>query len=119
MITVRPESAQNKEMILMLENTASHMLTKLHCNGIDFDDDAVKIWIKEFATGKLYPKIEIDYNHQEIQYDMTEDGLIREVHFKLFKLSGWDRQRIDIDKEQADPILIRADNIIRYNAKTP
>ena len=89
---------------------------KLRSHGINLPGNAIKIWVKEFVRDdfkQLYPKIEFDSGDQELQYDMSEDGAIKEIHFKSFEKNGNGYKRVDIPKEHADVLLAAIDNIIR------
>lgn len=115
-VLIRPESADNKPIMQALQFKTTEILTLLHNKGINLPDNSVKIWIKEFSTNKLFPKIEFDVNGQELQYDLNHSGEIQEAHFKSFVKQNGKTLRRDIDKMSADPLLIRIDNIVRYNA---
>lgn len=113
-VYIRPESAKNDVLMSMLQSVTSDMIIKLQNNNILLPNGSIKIWIKEFGKNKLFPKIEFDINNQELQYDISPDGYIQEVHFKTFKKENNSYHRYDIDKMSADPMLIKIDNIIRY-----
>lgn len=115
-VLIRPESADNQQIMQALQFKTTQILTLLHNKGINLPDNSVKIWIKEFSPTKLFPKIEFDVNGQELQYDLTHDGEIQEAHFKSFIRKNNKTVRHDIEKINADPLLIRIDNIVRYNA---
>ncbi len=114
-VAIRPESANNPTLMNMLKYQTNIMLRKLHNNGINLPDKAVKIWIKEFGNDKYFPKIEFDHNNQELQYDLTHEGEIREAHFKSFVRNGNKTQRRDLDRNDADALLVRIDTLLRYN----
>ena len=44
---------------------------------------------------------------------MSEDGAIKEIHFKSFEKNRNGYKRVDIPKENADVLLAAIDNIIR------
>ena len=113
-IGIRPESANNPTLMIMLKRKTALMLDVLHANGIDLPDKAVKIWIKEFGADKYFPKIEFDHNNQELQYDLTHEGEIREAHFKSFVKTDNKTQRRDLDRKDADALLVRIDTLLRY-----
>jgi len=111
---IRKESVQDKELLEMLKMKVKFMISKLEDWDIYLNEEDVKIWIKEF-NGKLYPKIEFDFNKQELQYDLTEVGQIKEAHFKSFRQWKGKFFRKDLKKEKADLFLQTIDNIIRFN----
>ena len=78
-----------------------------------YNDDCVKIWIKQYSDDIFYPKIEFDTDRQEIQYDMTVDGDIREIHYKRFTGTKGRSRRIDIARDDLKPALRVIDDIIR------
>lgn len=112
-VQIRQSTADNSVLMDMLKRTATELLTTLHNNGINFDNNSVKIWIKEYNK-KLFPKIEFDVQGEELQYDLTHDGAIREAHFKTFIHTNHGTKRKDLEKKNANPLLIRIDNILRY-----
>ena len=114
-VAIRPESANHPQLMNMLKYQTNIMLRKLHDNGINLPDKAVKIWIKEFGNEKYFPKIEFDHNNQELQYDLTHEGEIREAHFKSFVRNGNKTQRRDLDRNDADALLVRIDTLLRYD----
>lgn len=114
-VLIRPESADRPDLMNMLQYETTKILTLLHNKGIDLPDNSVKIWIKEFSDTKFFPKIEIDVNGQELQYDLLHSGEIKEAHFKSFIKQGNKTVRHDLDKMSADPLLIKIDNIVRYS----
>lgn len=114
-ILIRPESANRPDLMQMLKYTSAQMVLNIQNAGLTLPDGSVKIWIKEFSDTKLFPKVEFDHNGQELQYDLSHDGEIQEVHFKTFITKDGKRQRHDISKMNADPVLIRIDNIIRFS----
>ena len=89
------------------------MIRTLYNNGVVLPDHAVKIWIKEYSNGSLFPKVEFDWHDQELQYDLTTEGEIKEAHFKSFVHTQSCTRRKDVDKKDADPLLIKIDNILR------
>lgn len=116
-VLIRPESAQNRpDLMNMLKFATTQMLTKLHNHGLHLPDNSVKIWIKHFSGDKYYPKIEFDADGEELQYDMTHDGEIKETHFKEFQRTPNGTKRVDLNKEFANPLLQQIDNIIRSDA---
>lgn len=117
-VLIRPESANRPDLMQMLKFTTTQMILKLNSHGVTLPDNSVKIWIKEFSETKLFPKVEFDYEGQELQYDLTHDGAIREAHFKSFVKRNGSTVRHDIDKMAANPMLIRIDNIIRFDNST-
>lgn len=114
-VLIRPETANRPDLMQMLQYRTTQILTLLHNKGVTLPNNSVKIWIKEFSENKLFPKIEFDINGQEMQYDLDHEGNIQEVHFKSFIRQNGRTFRHDIDKTEADPLLIRIDNIVRYN----
>ncbi|MBO5435083.1 hypothetical protein J6A31_04605 [bacterium] len=113
-VLIRPESDDNQELMAMLKRASSNMILRLKNHNIILADNSVKIWIKRFSENRLYPKIEFDVGNQELQYDMTADGFIREAHFKSFIRTASGTKRHDLDKMSADPLLITIDNILRF-----
>ena len=116
-IITRYITVKNAELLNMLEFQATRMLIVLTYFGIDIPDgNFIYIWVKEYNK-RLYPKIEFDYNNQELQYDMTVDGNINEVFFKQFVDlgNGGQPKRINVEKSEADPMLQKIDNILRVS----
>lgn len=113
-VIIRSESAHRDDLMDMLKNKTIQIIQCLQNNNIMLPDNSIKIWIKQFADTQFYPKIEIDVDNQELQYDVNHDGSIGEAHFKTFVKNGSVYNRVDIDKMQAAPLLIRIDNLIRY-----
>lgn len=114
-VQIRRESANKPDLLEMLKFTTRNMLNLLHANGIVLTDNSVKIWIKEFNGNRYFPKIEFDNLGQELQYDITHDGMIREVHFKSFVHQNGKTKRHDISKENANQLLQDIDNILRFS----
>ena len=116
-VEIRPITAKHDKLMQMLQYTAINMATMLTANGIVLFDDCVKIWIKEYAGREFYPKIEFDIGRQEIQYDMTEDGYIREAHYKQFVGGTGRSRRLDIARNDLYPSLLQIDSMLRsyYN----
>ena len=116
-VEIRKISANNEILMDMLKYNAIKMIQMLNANGIILNDDCVKIWIKQFSDDIFYPKIEFDTDRQEIQYDMTTDGDIREIHYKRFTGTRGRSRRIDIARDDLKPMLLCIDTIIRqgYN----
>lgn len=112
-VEIRPFTANHPILIEMLKKETIRMITILYQNGIVLNDDCIKIWVKQYSDEIFYPKIEFDSNRQEIQYDMTETGMIREVHYKRFTGTKGRSTRIDIAKTELVPILTMIDDIIR------
>ena len=112
-VIIRPETAKQDSLINMLQFEVTKMINKLQRFGYPLADRSVKIWVKEYNSN-FYPKIEFDVQGQELQYDMTPDGEINEAHFKQFVKNEGKTYRQDLNKENADPLLIRLDNIIRF-----
>ena len=113
-VLIRPESVNDPVLMPMLKHAAAGMIQTLQQNGIQLADNSVKIWIKEFGENKYFPKIEFDNNNQELQYDLTHDGEIREAHFKTFVHGKGGTKRHDIERTQADPLLVRIDSLLRH-----
>lgn len=114
-VQIRPESADKPELLEMLKYSVTNMIKTLYANGIILQDNSVKIWIKEFNGHRYFPKIEFDANGQELQYDMTNDGMIREVHFKSFIHQQGKTKRHDINKQNAHSLLQEIDDILRFS----
>ncbi len=114
-VVIRPESAQNPDLMTILKRTTEAIINKLAANNIHLADNSIKIWIKQFDETKFFPKIEFDYNGEELQYDLNLDGTIREAHFKSFVHTPKGVKRKDLEKEQANPFLINIDNCVRFN----
>ena len=89
------------------------MICKLTSNGILLNDNSVIIWIKS-SNGQLFPKIEFESLHQELQYDIAADGFITETHFKKFIKTDNGSKRFDIKRENADKYLQTIDYVIKY-----
>ena len=119
LIRTRPDTVNIPEVLEMLRFQASRMVVVLDYYGINLRDGAVCIWIKQFNynNGQIdyYPKIEFDYNGQELQYDIDiNTGRIKETYFKYFEHVGYGVRRADIMKENADPLLQKIDDILRW-----
>lgn len=118
-VEIRKISAQNTALMEMLQYSTIKMIKILNAAGITLTDDCVKIWIKQYADDIFYPKIEFTTEHQELQYDMTDDGAIREVHYKAFSGGKGRIHRIDIAQEDLKPTLHLIDAIIRKTYGMP
>lgn len=114
-IEIRKISAQNDILMSMLKYESVKMVGILNDAGIVLNDDCVKIWIKAFTDEIFYPKIEFDTDRQEIQYDMTVDGEIREVHYKRFVGAKGRAHRVDIAREDLKPAMLMIDSILRQS----
>lgn len=114
-VQIRQESADNQQLLDMLKYTVTKMIHTLELNGIILPDNSVKIWVKQFNNSRFFPKIEFDNGRQELQFDMTHDGMIQEVHFKSFIHTATGTKRHDMNKQDANPLLQRIDNILRFN----
>lgn len=112
-VEIRKISAKNEQLMDMLKYNVMKMVSMLNAKGVTLTDDCVKIWIKQFSDDIFYPKIEFDTDRQEIQYDMTVEGEIREIHYKCFTGSRGNSRRIDIARNELKPKLVIIDNIIR------
>lgn len=112
-VNIRTESYDDKTLMDMLKRVVTAMVYKLDRKGFPMYENMVHIWIKEY-NGNLYPKIEFDINRQELQYDLNHDGTVNEAHFKSFENRNGKVVRVDLNKQDAYPELIRLDNIIRY-----
>lgn len=112
-VEIRPISAKNDKLMQMLQYTANNMIMLLNAYGISLPDDCVKIWIKDYAGREFYPKIEFDIGRQEIQYDITEDGFIREAHYKQFVGRAGRCKRLDIARKDLNQKLLYIDTLIR------
>ncbi len=113
-ISIRHESYNDNAILRDLTEKATQMAKAVLDKGIALSE--IKIWIKARQYNdeiRLYPKIEIDVQNQELQYDMTLGMEINEVHFKSFKKNYHGTQRIDLQKQNADTTLSRIDDIIR------
>ena len=112
-VIIRPESATDRpDLMEMLKYTTTQIIITLYNNGVYLPDNSVRIWIKHFSGDKYYPKIEFDITHEELQYDITHDGKIKESHFKSFNRTSTGMRRADIGKEFAHPLLQQIDDII-------
>ena len=112
-VEIRNISVQNDILMDMLKYNVIKMVNMLNAHGIILNDDCVKIWIKQYSDDIFYPKIEFDTDRQEIQYDMTVDGDIREIHYKRFTGTKGRSRRIDIARDDLKPALRVIDDIIR------
>ena len=99
----------------MLQYTTYNMIMLLQANNVLLSDDCVKIWIKNYADREFYPKIEFDIGRQEIQYDITEDGFIREAHYKQFIGGAGRCKRLDIARNDLNQKLLYIDTLIRQH----
>ena len=112
-VEIRNISVHNDVLMDMLKYNVVKMVNMLNAHGIILNDDCVKIWIKQYSDDIFYPKIEFDTDRQEIQYDMTVDGDIREIHYKRFTGTKGRSRRIDIARDDLKPALRVIDDIIR------
>lgn len=112
-VEIRNISVRNDVLMDMLKYNVIKMVNMLNARGIILNDDCVKIWIKQYSDEIFYPKIEFDTDRQEIQYDMTVDGDIREIHYKRFTGTKGRSRRIDIASDDLKPTLLIIDDIIR------
>ena len=112
-VEIRNISVHNDVLMDMLKYNVMKMVNMLNAHGIILNDDCVKIWIKQYSDDIFYPKIEFDTDRQEIQYDMTVDGDIREIHYKRFTGTKGRSRRIDIARDDLKPALRVIDDIIR------
>lgn len=112
-IFIRPQSANNPQMMQMLKYHAMRMVNILTAHGVDIPDGTVKIWLKEHRSGKLFPKIEFDACGQELQYDITNEGDIKETHFKAFSTYAGPVMRQNLEKEEANLALQQIDTILQ------
>lgn len=112
-VEIRSISAKNDMLMDMLKYHAMNMIHMLNAHGITLNDDCVKIWIKQYSDEIFYPKIEFDTERQEIQYDMTVDGAIREIHYKRFTGTKGRSRRVDIARNDLKPLPRMIDDIIR------
>ena len=112
-VEIRNISVHNDILMDMLKYNVIKMVNMLNAHGIILNDDCVKIWIKQYSDDIFYPKIEFDTDRQEIQYDMTVDGDIREIHYKRFTGTKGRSRRIDIARDDLKPALRVIDDIIR------
>lgn len=112
-VEIRNISVHNDILMDMLKYNVMKMVNMLNAHGIILNDDCVKIWIKQYSDDIFYPKIEFDTDRQEIQYDMTVDGDIREIHYKRFTGTKGRSRRIDIARDDLKPALRVIDDIIR------
>lgn len=112
-VEIRRITARNDKLMDMLKFNAVKMIRMLNAHGVILNDDCVKIWIKQYSDDIFYPKIEFDTRRQELQYDMTEDGNIREIHYKRFTGTKGRSRRIDIAREDLITELRIMDDIIR------
>ena len=112
-VEIRSISAKNDMLMDMLKYHAMNMIHMLNAHGITLNDDCVKIWIKQYSDEIFYPKIEFDTERQEIQYDMTVDGTIREIHYKRFTGTRGRSRRVDITRNDLKPLPRMIDDIIR------
>lgn len=112
-VEIRNISVHNDVLMDMLKYNVMKMVNMLNAHGIILNDDCVKIWIKQYSDDIFYPKIEFDTDRQEIQYDMTVDGDIREIHYKRFTGTKGRSRRIDIARDDLKPTLRVIDDIIR------
>ena len=112
-VEIRNISVHNDVLMDMLKYNVIKMVNMLNAHGIILNDDCVKIWIKQYSDDIFYPKIEFDTDRQEIQYDMTVDGDIREIHYKRFTGTKGRSRRIDIARDDLKPALRVIDDIIR------
>ena len=112
-VEIRNISVHNDILMDMLKYNVMKMVNMLNAHGIILNDDCVKIWIKQYSDDIFYPKIEFDTDRQEIQYDMTVDGDIREIHYKRFTGTKGRSRRIDIARDDLKPALRIIDDIIR------
>lgn len=112
-VEIRNISVRNDVLMDMLKYNVIKMVNMLNARGIILNDDCVKIWIKQYSDEIFYPKIEFDTDRQEIQYDMTVDGDIREIHYKRFTGTKGRSRRIDIARDDLKPTLLIIDDIIR------
>lgn len=112
-VEIRNISVHNDVLMDMLKYNVMKMVNMLNARGIILNDDCVKIWIKQYSDDIFYPKIEFDTDRQEIQYDMTVDGDIREIHYKRFTGTKGRSRRIGIARDDLKPALRIIDDIIR------
>lgn len=112
-IEIRPITARHGPLMEMLKFNVAKMVHALNANGIMLNDDCVKIWIKQYSDEIFYPKIEFDSDRQEIQFDMSTDGEIKEIHYKRFTGTRGRSNRIDISRAELKPSLLAIDMIIR------
>ncbi len=112
-IMIRPESADDPKLMPMLKFHSKEMVAKLLASGIEIPEGTVKIWIKRHRTGRMFPKVEFDACGQELQYDLTPEGEIKETHFKAFDNVAGPIIRRNIDKSKAHPVLRQIDDILR------
>ena len=112
-VEIRNISVHNDVLMDMLKYNVMKMVNMLNAHGIILNDDCIKIWIKQYSDDIFYPKIEFDTDRQEIQYDMTVDGDIREIHYKRFTGTKGRSRRIDIARDDLKPTLRVIDDIIR------
>lgn len=112
-VEIRNISVHNDILMDMLKYNVIKMVNMLNAHGIILNDDCVKIWIKQYSDDIFYPKIEFDTDRQEIQYDMTVDGDIREIHYKRFTGTKGRSRRIDIARDDLKPALRVIDDIVR------
>ena len=112
-VEIRNISVHNDVLMDMLKYNVIKMVNMLNAHDIILNDDCVKIWIKQYSDDIFYPKIEFDTDRQEIQYDMTVDGDIREIHYKRFTGTKGRSRRIDIARDDLKPALRVIDDIIR------
>lgn len=110
---IRPQSADDPVLMPMLRYQAAQMVSILTAHDIDVPDGSVKIWLKPHRSGRLFPKIEFDACGQELQYDISPEGEIKEAHFKAFNTNAGPIVRQNIDKTDAHPVLRQIDDVLR------
>jgi hypothetical protein len=111
-VTVRAQSAKNPEILKMLKYEASRMINHLMNKNIQIEPVKINIWIKQYGDSKFYPKVEFDFDNQELQYDLNYEGQIVETHYKTFLHNGNNIKRKDIPKEELNSLLDAIDNEI-------
>ena len=112
-ITVRRCSCREPNLLNMLKFESEKMVNHLLEQGVDISPVRIWIWIKQYDEDQFFPKIEFDYNNQELQYDLNGIGAIVETHFKTFVRIKGRATRKDLDVSEIDPLLKRIDEEIK------
>lgn len=111
-VTIRKESANNQEILKMLKFEATKMINHLISKNIQIEPVKINIWVKQYGDSKFYPKIEFDFDNQEVQYDLDYEGQIVETHYKTFLHNQGSIRRKDISKTELNQLLNSVDNEI-------
>lgn len=114
MIIVRPDSFNDQYKIAWLCGIANNMLARLDYLGYKVPDGVCRIWLKEYQ-GVVYPKVEFSFEdlHEELQYEVDNNGNISEFAFKKFIMINGKYVRVDREKKDMCLDIKYIDTVLR------